>query len=505
LPVERLGPSASISVPVEEGLSRCTFIATRTGTLSLSTPGSGAGGTTSTGASSSIDGLQVVSVDDPEPGTWAGTVPAGADLYALYDLALRMRCGAQSEGIGRPIKLFAEISMWGEPVSGADVRVGSRFPLESVGELLTKFAQSGGIGKAIQRGQLPSSVLVASTAAPGHDLTAAARTVDTRALQAQLLRAAEAGRNLSVQHGGSSVTLTEVRPGRYEAAVQATQNENSYNFYFRADGFTPLGCAFARDYRLTVVLSPVPTPEQSASTLVQVASAGGKATWQATVFPKTAANKPVGPGLANVFLTFDYADPADRKKYPKLDIVDHLDGTYSTTMVLPQGDAVPSIGLFGGPVRPGQPATNGVVVKPHHGLVRRVKVTLDRVQVLDDKDGLFTGPGELAFSAIVAPNANPHRAVRTRIPDKGIVKLTSGQTFDVNEVIYEGLVEPEASLSITLGGTEFDYLLFFKRKEKLARYHRTLPLKSARMQPGDEPNDPESLRDWRVWYTLEVE
>ena len=43
------------------------------------------------------------------------------------------------------------------------------------------------------------------------------------------------------------------------------------------------------------------------------------------------------------------------------------------------------------------------------------------------------------------------------------------------------------------------------RKEKFARYHRSVPLRSAKYAPGDEPKDPESLRDWRVWYTVEVE
>jgi hypothetical protein len=72
--------------------------------------------------------------------------------------------------------------------------------------------------------------------------------------------------------------------------------------------------------------------------------------------------------------------------------------------------------------------------------------------------------------------------------------------------LYEGLVEAGASLSIAIGGTEFDWILFFKRKEKLARYHRRVKLEKGRHKfaPTDEPHDPESLRDWRVWYTVEV-
>jgi hypothetical protein len=95
--------------------------------------------------------------------------------------------------------------------------------------------------------------------------------------------------------------------------------------------------------------------------------------------------------------------------------------------------------------------------------------------------------------------------VRRRLPDSGVLKVTSGQRVEVGQLIYDGLVEAGASLAITLGGKEIDAFLFFRREEKLARYHRVLPLKSAHVKPGDEANDPESLSDWKVWYTVEVE
>jgi len=136
---------------------------------------------------------------------------------------------------------------------------------------------------------------------------------------------------------------------------------------------------------------------------------------------------------------------------------------------------------------------------------RRARVRLDAIQVLDDKDACFTGAGELVFDTLVAPNGNPTRAVRTRLPASGVLKISSGQKVEVGQVIYEGLVEAGASLAIMIGGKEIDAFLFFRREERLARYQRTLPLKSARVRPDDEANDPESMRDWKVWYTVEVE
>jgi hypothetical protein len=304
---------------------------------------------------------------------------------------------------------------------------------------------------------------------------------------------------------GWGTPLNEVAAGRYEIDITATQTENAYNFYFRADGFSPDGHHFARDHRLSAVLAPEPNQENSDAALVSTQPVGGKVRWTATVFPRTVLNKPVGPGLANSYLNFVYLDPADRKKLAPLVTLDHLDGSYSTTFVLAEHEKVPPFGLHGGPLAPEQPAKGAVVVKPRHGKIRRVKVTLNRVQVLDDHDGIFSGRGELAFDAVVAPNANPHRAVRTRIPEQGLLKLSSKEARDLQVVLYDGFVEADAKLAVTIGGTELDYFLFFQRKEKLARYHRMLPLKSGHLAPDDELHDPESLSDWKVWYTVEVE
>ena len=82
----------------------------------------------------------------------------------------------------------------------------------------------------------------------------------------------------------------------------------------------------------------------------------------------------------------------------------------------------------------------------------------------------------------------------------------AGEADNVNVVLFEGLVEEDATLSVTVGGKELDWLLFFERQEKLARYHRTLALEPGthKLTPHDEHHDPEALKDWKLWYTVDV-
>lgn len=505
LPVDVALMAAPTTIPVEDGIERAVFVATAEGAtplhLSLGAENTGGGG--------AANGLTWVVADSPSPGAWTLNTTPGGSLLTLYDLALRFTFGAEPAGIGQPIKLWAELRFRGEPVSGADIRVGSRRPGESVGELLTKFVQSGGLLTAVRRGLLkdiPLNGAIDVTASPG-----AVAQADVPSTQSQLLRLAEHWRNLPLQYLGDSILMTEVAKGRYEATVPAGATENEYvrNFYFRADGMTPGGHAFARNGRTSVMLDPVPDPEQSDTTLAVTSTVGNVVTWTATAFPRTAAGKPAGPGLGHYFY-FQYLDPKDVKARPALRTIDKLDGTYAVDMPLKDRERPPAIGLF---ARTRREWAKGAVVsikpdEPVCGRVFKVKVALHRIQVLDDKDGILSGKGELAFDAVVAPNGNPRRAVRTRIPENGVLQLASGQSIEFSDVLlYEGLVEQGASLAITMGGTEFDYLLFFKRKEKLARYHRQTELKAGTLKfgPGDERDDPESLRDWRVWYSVVVE
>jgi len=508
LPVERVDAGAGNTWPMEAGVERCIFVATRAlgATLKVGTTGQATDDT----QAGEGNGLSWAVVDAPKTGTWTVTapaLPAGTKLFAMYDLALRMRCGADTQGVGRPIRLWAEITQDGRPVTGADVRVGSSIPRESLGEVLTEFVRHDGLRKAFQRSGLPADLVsgtVSAQLAHGGGRLPVAH-VDSPAIQRQLLDALERARNLKFQYEGQAFVLSETSPGRYEATVGAasTQNENVYNFYFRADGSSADGSAFARDRRLSVALAPTPSVEHSQTALVKVAVTGGVSSYVASVFPRTNVGKPVGPGLAYSYLVFDYVDPKDRERLPALKTLDHLDGTYSTELKVADGDRPPRIALFPGPPTQAQTGA-GVPVEPRPGY-RQVKVTLSKLQILDDKDICWGNAGELVFDTVVAPNGNPGRAVSTRLPPRGVLHAKSGQAIDVSTVIFEGLVESDARLSITIGGKELDYLLFFKRQEKLARYHRNVPLVGASFGPDDETNDPESLSDWKVWYTVEVE
>jgi hypothetical protein len=431
---------------------------------------------------------------------------------------LRLGLEVEARGLGQPIKVRAKLDFRGQPVSGADLRAGLRRPGESIGDVITSFIRTRGLASALTlrgRKQLLHADLgpmLASTALGGRGdkvLTAAiaARGVssgngDTKSLQRLLLEAAERARNLEIQSLGSPIALTEVSPGVYEGDVPAsmTQEVGVYDFALLAEGLTPGGVPFKRNQRRSLALAPIPNGEHSEAVTSQMV-VGNAVVWSTTVLPRTVTGRALGPGVGHA-LAFHYAEPAARKKLGAPVTIDNLDGSYSTHIQLAKGEKLPPLALVFGKLD--DKLSRGMIVEDKRR-PRKVRVRLDKLQVLDDKDGCLTGAGELVFDAIVAPNGNPARAVRTRLPASGVLKVKSGQEVALNQVIYEGLVEASATLSITLGGRELDYLLFFQRQEKLARYHRSLPLRSAHIRPDDEPNDPESLSDWKLWYTVEVE
>ncbi len=509
IPVERAeipGGTATL----EDGLDRTIFVTTgasisavHSNATTAALPG---GSTTTTG---SANGYAWAIVDQPIEGVWNVTAPAGAQKFALYDVALRMRCTVEDQGLGKPIRLTAHVQHKGVPVTGADIFVGVQRPGESVGALTTQFARSGGLVKAVRSGILKSSVLASglvdvAAVSSRRDVAVVAQSTEADvSLRGTLLDAAEEARNLKLQILGNSIRLHETEPGVYVGEVDSslTVEEGLYSFRFRGRGLTPAGKPFVRDSRISKALSPIPDPRRSETSIVRSAALGGKVTWTVSALPMTATGRPVGPALGGQ-LVFQYVDSADRKALPPIVTIDRLDGTYAAHIELDEKQTLPAVALH---YLPAGPKVAPLVIRDQHA-ARRVKVTLDKIQVLDDKDPCFMGKGELEFDAIVAPNSNPHRAVRTRIPRVGTLELSSGDARDVRQVIFEGLVEQDATLSVTVGGKELDWLLFFEREEELARYHRTLELEPGKrtLSPDDEKNDPEALADWKLWYTVEV-
>ncbi|MBN2194875.1 MAG: hypothetical protein JW751_18810 [Polyangiaceae bacterium] len=499
LPVEKADALTPLSIPLEDGIERAIFVATRppAGAIQLEAHLGAVDATTAAGKTADV---AWAIVDRPAAGTYSvANAPAGAKLFALFDLTTRVRCSASASGVGQPIHLVAELRHHGVPISGANVRATKLSPGASLGEVLTGFVKRGGLTSAVRRRLLdPAALKAAQAAALGQ------ASADVKSVQRQLLAALERLENVAFTTDVESIALREVSPGRYEATVppQDTVNENVYTFKFRAMGVTPRGHEFQRDHRLSVVLPAVADPTQSEASLSSTKLANGKTQWTATVLPRTATGKPLGPGLVPL-LSYQHLDPADRKRFARPVIVDNLDGTYRT-VVATDTDQAPKLGLYSGrPDRGARP----VVVAPKTPRVRKVSVRLDKIQVLDDKDPLLFGPGELVFFTHVAPNGSPSRTVGKRLPAQGHFSVSSGQCIEIGEVIYRGFVEAGASLVIGVAGKELDWPRCFALDDELTRYVRCLrlPEVTRQMTPGDETNDPEALRDWKLWYTVDVD
>lgn len=495
VPAELGGPVAvGATLPVEEGVDRLMLVVNQEG-LSLGAQRDGAlvAGTTS----DSGHGYSWVIVDAPEAGDYGVTGAAAGELYAFFDLTLRTRFGAEARGPGQPVRVFAEVRHHGSPVSGADVRVTVNHPDESLGERLTLAARQGLLAIALRRKLIdPKQLKTAMDQASGQ----ASSHVDVPSVRRQLLQATEALTGQDFARGQRELSLSEVQPGRYEASVEDTDHEEVYTLRFHASGNTPAGRSFARDRRLSVVLAPVPDAARSDTIIRNVAADNQTPLWAATVLPRSASGKPLGPGLVPQ-LAFHYLDKEDRHKLPKLATVDNLDGTY-TTLLATDPNKLPKFGLFWGNPDAGQ----AVVVRPECPRVRRVSVRLDRIQILDDKDPLLKGKGEIVFETQVAPNASPTRTVAMRLPSSGHYSVGSGGIVEVGQVIFSGWVEEDARLWIGVSGRELDFPSCFDKDDPFTRYVRSLrlPERTTELGPGDEPNDPEALADWKLWYTVGV-
>ncbi|WP_455375757.1 WD40/YVTN/BNR-like repeat-containing protein [Kaarinaea lacus] len=141
--------------------------------------------------------------------------------------------------------------------------------------------------------------------------------------------------------------------------------------------------------------------------------------------------------------------------------------------------------------------------------VSLIRVVLEKVQILDDKDPWFFGRGEFVFNGWVHFNNNPNRSHRIRIPDKGHLKISDkpGKNIvQLDTVIFEGYVGANDNMSITILPEEQD---LFTRDDNLVRYHRTFMAPPehwvGHYVPGDEEpgKDAERLPDWRLWYRIE--
>jgi len=134
----------------------------------------------------------------------------------------------------------------------------------------------------------------------------------------------------------------------------------------------------------------------------------------------------------------------------------------------------------------------------------RIRVTLIWVQILDDLEPPWAESGQFCFTARVETAGNVQH---TRIPPEGRFSISDHPAWNrrrVNRVIYEG--EAGDQLIVDLRGVEHDIL---SPDDELEPYSRTFtgdPESWVGEQSfaDAEPEDPESLSNWRVCYWIEL-
>lgn len=134
-----------------------------------------------------------------------------------------------------------------------------------------------------------------------------------------------------------------------------------------------------------------------------------------------------------------------------------------------------------------------------------VKVVIDKIRILDDKDPCLKGKGELTFTTVVVPDNDTDRKQVTRLPEEGVYHVgdkPGKNDIELGVTVFQGVVKNK-SLSFTISGKELD---LFDPEDKLARYHREFAGDPAgwygKYYPGDEYLDAEDVGDWAIWYRI---
>ena len=137
---------------------------------------------------------------------------------------------------------------------------------------------------------------------------------------------------------------------------------------------------------------------------------------------------------------------------------------------------------------------------------RRIRIVLEKVQVLDDRDPWIFGRGEFSFTAAVEVEGDPARR-RLRIPHLGVLKvsdLPGKNVVELDAAVFEGLVPAGRRVTLAIHATEHDMLT---EDDESTRYRRTFTGEPGSWvgsyTPDDAPPDPEAMVDWRVWYRIE--
>lgn len=140
--------------------------------------------------------------------------------------------------------------------------------------------------------------------------------------------------------------------------------------------------------------------------------------------------------------------------------------------------------------------------------VSLIRVVLEKVVVLDDKDPCLKGPGEFAFNACIAFDDDPCRRHFRRLPHCGHYTISDrpGRNEQVvDQCIFEGFVAEADRMRLSILPVEQDLI---DPDDPLIRFKRIFNGPPETWVGGYGPDDegvgdPEAVGDWQVWYRVE--
>lgn len=134
-----------------------------------------------------------------------------------------------------------------------------------------------------------------------------------------------------------------------------------------------------------------------------------------------------------------------------------------------------------------------------------LRVVLDKIQILDDRDPWIKGKAELTIGVRVHTPANGGITRETRLPSSGVFSISDkpGQNvLELDTEIFRGHADDELRVQVVL--TEHDT---FDPDDLLGKYTRVLsgPPEHwfGEYGPDGKAVDPEDMIYWRLWYRVE--
>ncbi|MBC7893293.1 MAG: hypothetical protein H7Y12_13840 [Sphingobacteriaceae bacterium] len=136
---------------------------------------------------------------------------------------------------------------------------------------------------------------------------------------------------------------------------------------------------------------------------------------------------------------------------------------------------------------------------------QKIRVVLEKIQILDDREPWFKGKGEFRFYAKVFSPDNGGILREAVFPSSGYFKLSDrpgSNEVQLDATLFEDWAD--TALGIEIGGVELDT---FDPDDTLASYKRVFQGKPAdwlaNYAPTGDPIDPQNMGGWKLWYRIE--